>query len=338
MGAGSSEKTSSFKSRTFSKSFEEALSHLKTATGVAVRTGALAGMLAIGPGAGFLGCAVNDGIENQDPLLHMGAADGWLDNEAIRDTNMVTYIGDSWSEYYDCNTRGGCMGVALFLKVAIQPVAGANLDDKRVGVVYSAPGGETQTATGDFFTTYDDGREEWHIRLDMRSYDPGVIRLDAWYQDGLGNTYMDDNNGEGHVDSYRGTHSVIYHYQDYSNPVRVDENGVFGRINLNVADLDYDKDIRMVWTTDNWATANVARMGNNGEANVVYWIEDTWSGTERWAIDLDIDGPIEQFTYAFVYRHGGANCPENEGAEGCYEFWDNNRGNNYTIYQGTSYR
>jgi hypothetical protein len=331
MAAQNSDNPGVLATRTFSKTFEDALAQLKRITGVAVRTGALAGVLALGPGAGFLGCAVDEATGPEDPLLdELGAADGWLDSEAVRDADMVSYLDSSWSEYYDCNTRGGCMGVAVFLKLRVQPVAGANLDAKRVGVVYTPPGGQPQTAVGSFFTTYDNGDEEWHVRIDRRGYDAGVFRFDAWYQDGLGHTYIDDNNGEGHVNSYRGTYSVIYHYQSWEAPVTVGADGVQGRMDLTVADLDYDKDIRMVWTTDNWATTNVFRMAAGG-TNALYWVQDTYNGYEQWRIDLDIEGPIDRFEYAFVYRYGGANCPDDGWAQGCYEFWDNNGGHNYSI-------
>lgn len=333
MAAQSSDRPAVLTSRTFSKTFDEALAQLKRVTGIAVRTGALAGVLALGPGVGFLGCATGEEpLEPTDPLLdELGAADGWLDSEAIRDATMVSYLDSSWSEYYDCNNRGGCMGVAVFLKLRVQPVAGANLDAKRVGVVYTPPGGSPQTAVGTYFTTYDNGDEEWHVRVDRRGYDTGVFRFDCWYQDGLGHTFVDDNNGEGHVNSYRGTYSVIYHYQSWDQPVSVTADGIQGRMDLNIADLDYDKDLRMVWTTDNWATTNVFRIGNAGQTNVLYWVQDTYNGYEQWRIDLDIDQSITEFQYAFVYRHGGANCPDTEWAPGCYEFWDNNGGHNYTL-------
>lgn len=326
MGNRIQENSSATKSRTFSTSFEEALSHLKRATGIAVRTGALAGLLAVGPGAGFLGCAVDEGPSTpQDPFLDLGAADTWLDGEGIRSTDMVSYLDSSWHEYYDCNTRGGCMGVSVFLKVLVQPVAGANLDAKRVGVVYNGTIGESQTAEGDYFTTYDDGMEEWHVRVDRRGYDPGVIRFNTWYQDGLGNTYYDDNNGEGHIDAYLGAHSVIYHYQSWEQPLAIGENGVQGHLDLSVADLDYDKDIRLIWTTDNWVTSNEFVIGDPSATNTLHWIEDTYTGYERWGIDLDIDGPVQRFEYALVYRHGVVNDAD------LYEFWDNNGGHNYVI-------
>lgn len=312
----------------FAESFEAALGALKRSTGVLVRTGAMASMLVLGPGAGFVACALDDGRTPSGPVLPDGiSADGWLDSEGVRDTSMVSYLDSSWHEYRDCNNRGGCMSIAVFLKVRVQPVAGARLEDKRVGVVYSSMGGEPQTAVGHYFTTYDNGDEEWHVQVDRRAAEPGVLRFDVWYQDGRGNTYYDDNNGEAHVEAYHGHQSVIYHYWrgPDADEVTVGEDGVRGRVELVLADIDFDKDVRIVWTTDGWATVNELGMGVPGTTNALYWVEDLWHGYERWAVDLDIEGPASRFEYAAVYRHGVVN-----GARS-YEFWDNNGGRNHIV-------
>lgn len=311
----------------FARSFEDALAQLKRTTGSAVRVGAVATMLALGPGAGLVACAVDGGGPGESAPVIDGAADGWYTERGVRNTDVVRYEGSSWHEYYDCSNRGGCMGVAVFLKVLVQPFDGANLDSKRVGVEYVTPYGGTRTAVGSYYTTLESGMEEWHVRVDLRSWETSLLRFDTWYEDGRGNLYYDDNAGEGHVEAFRGSSSVIYSYMPYGedgSPVTVGPDGVHGRIMLMLADIDYDKDVAMVWTTDNWATTNVFGMGG-GEANALRWVADTWSDHESWAIDLDIPGPVEAFEYAFVYRHGVVN-----GAQP-YEFWDNNGGNNYVV-------
>lgn len=320
-------KSSPVSSNNFSASFEDALSTLKRTTGLAVRTGAMATMLAAGPVAGAAGCLDEGQPEDLGPVF-TGAdrADGWLDYEGQRNTDMVSFLGETWHEYYDCNTRGGCMGVAMFIKVRVQPVVGSDLDYKRVGVVFRSPGGEPVTAMGSYFTTYSDGGEEWHVRVDRRSWESGVFRFDAWYQDGLGNTFIDDNAGEGHVATHHGNYSVIRHYWDPAEGLTVDGDGVQGRLSFHVADLDYDKDIRMIWSTDGWATANEFGLGDGFTPNnVMHWTEDLWNGYERWAINVDLPGDFERFEYAVVYRHGVVNDAD------VYEFWDNNGGYNYVI-------
>jgi hypothetical protein len=321
-------------SRSFTTSFEQALAQLKKASGLAVRTGAMASMLAT-PIAGAIGC-VNDANEiPPGPIFTTGdtATDGFLDYQGTRDTNMVSYTGDSWHEFYDCNTRGGCMGVAVFLKLRVQPVAGATIDNKRVGVVYRSPGGEPVTAVGSYFSTLGDGAEEWHVRIDRRSWDSGVFRFDAWYQDGTangdspyGNTYFDDNNGEAHVANYHGSYAVIRHFWDAAEGLTVDGSGVHGRLSFYVADLDYDKDIRMIWTTDGWQTINEFGFGDGWQTeNVMMWQQDLWNGYERWSINVNIAETTDRFEYAVVYRHGVVNDAE------VYEFWDNNGGHNYVV-------
>jgi len=83
----------------------------KRKPGTIIRTDAMASAIILGPSIGMLGCETG---------------------------------GD---DYYGCNTRGGCMGVLMFLAVRVQPVAGANMDSKRVGVQWDAGSSETRTAS-----------------------------------------------------------------------------------------------------------------------------------------------------------------------------------------------
>jgi hypothetical protein len=180
----SDQKFDAVDSSSFAQSFEKALATLKRTTGTLIRTGAMASALALGPGAIFVACATNDAgdqVDLPDLLNPAGSAD-WYNDEGQRDTLMVGYLGSSWQESYDCNTRGGCMGLAMFLKVQVQPVASANLDDKRVGVQYAiGADGETRTAMGNYFTTLENGNEEWHVRIDVRSWEiTGPVRFAAW--------------------------------------------------------------------------------------------------------------------------------------------------------------
>jgi hypothetical protein len=114
---------------------------------------------------------------------------------------------------------------------------------------------------------------------------------------------------------------------DWSNPVSVvvDDSGVQGRITMILADLDYDKDVRLVYTTDNWETTNEMLIGTPGSTNAFYWVADMWNGYEQWAVDIDLPDVTDRFEYAVLYRHGVVN-----GADE-YDFWDNNGGHNYVI-------
>jgi hypothetical protein len=90
-------------------------------------------------------------------------------------------------------------------KIRVRPVPGADWERKRVGVICELehscrPGAETYLAT--YFATLADGTEEWHVARRWEgvpaaaSGQPCESRtFVVWYQDGLGHTYYDDNDG-----------------------------------------------------------------------------------------------------------------------------------------------
>lgn len=106
--------------------------------------------------------------------------------------------------------------------------------------------------------------------------------------------------------------------------IAVDESGIAGNIELAVSDIDYDKDIRLLYTTDNWATQHELVVGSEG-ANRWVWQYDEFVGLEVWRLDLDLAGDFDHIEFAVVYRHGVQN-----GAD-VYEYWDNNYGQNFRV-------
>ena len=263
-----------------------------------------------------LGCVDAPGvgtIENAD----------WAQYEGRRDTNMVAYTGGWWQ---DCtaNTRFGCGTINLHLKLRVRPVQNADLAWKRVGVVYHSPDDPTEkTAVGNYFATYGDGTEEWQVTVTAGAQQ--VVLFDAWYQDGAGTTWVDDNQGELHVVNPGPDYTVV-RVEPWLNTVVVGDRGVQGTLSVQVEDLDYDKGIELVASTDGWQTVQRFEMGAAGDKNKWYWVEDfPYGGRERWHIDLDLPGPADHFQYAVAYRHGVVN-----GAT-TYTFWDNNGGANYEI-------
>jgi hypothetical protein len=262
------------------------------------------------------------------PGVDPGKSD-WAQGEGERRTDMVQYRGEFFTEFSDCNTRAGCMGMDLILKVFAKPQAGANLDAKKVGAVYRFPdweGGRTETGIGTYFATDDDGWEEWHVRIKIRkdsTTNQPIAVFNAWYQDGLNHTYFDDNKGEFHVAAGR---SPITHYMPYEG-VQVSDQGVKGALELSVADLDFDKQIELVSTIDGWQTVSVFGIGDG--ANKWRWVGDGWGGVDRFRIDVDIAGATDRFEYAVVYRHGVVNDATP------YEYWANGGGSNYVVTRTT---
>lgn len=284
--------------------------------------------LTVSSGPAFGGCAPGsvdlddeDVDEEEDEVLANGQKD-WAQKEGQRNTQMVSYYGESWHHLTDCGSRGGCQGIDLFIKLRVKPVVGANLDDKRVGVVYRAPGEQNPvTVTGTYFTTWGNGDEEWHVKVHLRS-SQNIVTLNAWYQDGKGATFFDDNGGELHPITVGGTYGAIQQLWHLTQ-VTVDDTGVHGKLAVRLADLDFDKDVQVVWTTDGWETSNWSGTGE-GE-NHWRWTQDYGTDYEQWEIDLAIpDTDAQRFEYAIVYRH----APSSDGGK-AYEFWDNNFGSNY---------
>ena len=250
------------------------------------------------------------------------AAD-WAQFEGVRNTAMVSYTGHWWSEC-SANTRFGCGSTTLHLALRVKPVANADVAWKRVGVVYHTAEDTTErTAVGGYYTTYGDGTEEWQVTFTTNGAQ--TILFDAWYQDGAGTTWVDDNQGELHAVNSGPGYNVI-RVEPWLNTATVGGDGVHGQLSVQLEDLDYDKIIELVATTDGWQTVQRFGIGAPGDKNKWYWTEDfPYGGRERWKIDLDLPGATTRFDYAVGYHHGVVN-----GAR-TYDFWDNNGGANYNV-------
>ncbi|MFT3771128.1 MAG: hypothetical protein QM820_37410 [Minicystis sp.] len=309
---------------------EHVLARMDGRLGMLVKSGAFAGAVTLAA-APTSGCAMatdengEDLGETQDAVIGDNQTD-WAQQQGQRNTYWVNHYHESWwsYNYSTCNSRFCPQYIDLFIKLAVRPAANADLNWKRVGVVYRAPGTTAlTTVTGSYFSTWNNGQEEWHVKVTVPSYQ-NVISFNAWYQDGAGNTYYDDNNGELHVATIGpGSVAVVQMGGDPYTNVTVDATGVHGSVSARVADIDYDKSVSMVFTTDGWATSRWLEIGSG--SNGWHWAEDYGTDYERWAVDLDIRGDFQQFQYAIRYRHGVVN-----GAY-TYEFWDNNNGQNYVV-------
>lgn len=235
-------------------------------------------------------------------------ADGqhdWAQNMGVRDRSMVRYYHEYWRQC-DGGSRFGCSSVTVFLKLAVKPVTGADLAYKKVGVVYREIGNPTPvTANGTYFSTHSDGMEEWHVPIKSTSYQ-GAFTFDAWYEDGHYGRYYDDNNGELYALTWVDpTSDYVTLRPDWaSNTAKIDGTGIKGRLAIIVENLDYDKDLAIEWSTDNWATKNTLGMGAPGDTNKLFWDSNLGRDFDRWVIDLNILGSFTGFRFRIVYRHG----------------------------------
>lgn len=316
--------------RTFGESLERALARLAGGVADLARDAVVTALLVPAAG-GLAGCTeARVPPAAPPPDKTVSALSDWLHDQGTRNTGMVSYMGAFWTQNTDCGPRGGCQGVDVFLKVRVLRVEGADLNSKRVGVLCGSPfcTASGTTAVGSYAGDLGDGWEEWHVPLNRRTWETGAFTFAAWYQDGKGNTFYDDNDGELHAAAYRGTPVVLRH--DWVNTaVTVGADGVKGRISMILASLDFDKDVRMVWTTDRWKTVNELGLAADAALpNGWRWKEDAGNGFERWEIQLDLPGAADRFEYAVMYRHGVVSPART------YDFWDNNGGLNHVVVKG----
>lgn len=323
--------------QTFAEAVEKMLARLKSGSFGLLQGGMVAGAIGLAALTGVAGCEGEDGTNEPvftTPNVPVPGVDSsktdWAQYEGSRNTDMVAFNGEFWNEAKACYDRF-CGAADVILKLYVQPVEGADHHRKRVGIVLRRPGfDEQRTFTGDYFAT-NGGKEEWHVRVGSSyawsDYFP-LFAFTAWYQDGKGNTYYDDNHGEFHAvcsgERYRAL-SQVWCCQDLITDVKLDSNGVSGSIRALVADLDYDKEVVLRWTTDDWATFDDYTMGNEADVNAWHYVRPGYGGAELWEINLSIPGDFEKFEYAILYRHGV------KGEARRYEFWDNNGGRNFVV-------
>lgn len=330
-----SEKT---ETTTFGEAVEWLMRRMREGRGVA-RGVAAAGAITLASGQLLTGCATETVSSVEEALINSNVR-SWAQDRGTRTTHMVRYDGHYWTQVRGCGFRGGCSELEYFIQLFVEPVQGANLEDKQVGVVYRVPGWQgPRTATGHYVRTFEDGREEWHVPVRVATWEGSIITFDAWYEDGTWywdegayewrkRTWVDDNGGDLYPAS-QGAYSVISRWWTPDGQPELDAQGVHGLLDLRVANLDWDKEIEMVWTTDGWATVNTFGIGEGPNAfrfvNPLGPVIDGQHDFEHWRIELDIPGSFQVFEYALVYRHGFA-----EGATRS-EVWDNNFGNNYVL-------
>lgn len=322
---------------------ESLLLHLREVALRQMKKGGALGALVIGAAPSVAACVDGDlppetADEHGTSQLGTGEKD-WAQLQGQRNADMIRPQGSSWHEFVNCGSRGGCMGVDVWVKLLVSPQQGADLNQKRVGVEYRT-GDSSGQSIARYFTTYtegaDAGMEEWHAKVYLRTWELPVFTYNAWYQDGRGNTYYDDNDGELHAASYRGDQAVI---QPYNHPwdggdnpaLRVDETGVHGKLSIAVADLDFDKQIEMVYAVDGeWQepalTFGMAG-GDASQKNKWHWVADLWTGYERWEIDIDLPGDYDTFEYAILYKHGV------KGHARAYDYWMNGGGRNFIVHR-----
>ncbi len=299
--------------RSFAETLERALAKLPVSQTLAAG-GTLAGLL--GLVAGCEPTAPADVATNLPPesaalqqeVIAYGQRD-WAQNLGTRDASMVSYYNESWRDLSNCNTRFGCLSITVFVKVKVRPVVGADLAYKKVGAVFREVGNpDPVTTNGYYFSTLPDGREEWHVPVKSSNH-AGTFTFNVWYEDGKGGRYYDDNNGE--LWALRWQDDPLDYTtlsKDVAGSTAVfTATGVAGVLSFTVEDLDYDKELTFLYSTDDWATTKSFGVGAATATNSLHWTSNVSRDFERWQINLDLPGAFTSFRYKLVYRHGVVN-------------------------------
>lgn len=244
----------------------------------------------------------NVGAQNQN-VIAFGQAD-WVQVRGRRDTSQVHFYQEFWRDTSGCNSRFGCRSITVFVKLRVKPAFSADLSKKKVGVIFREAGkADPITTVGNYFTTHGDGYEEWHVPIKSESF-RGTFLFTAFYENGAGGTFFDDNEGKRHALSWQANDWLTV-AQDWASTTAVfDATGVSGPLAFTVQDLDYNKVLKLVYTTDGWATSHELGMGPAGTKNVLAWKSDIDQDFERWEADLDLPGSFTAFQGKIIYRHG----------------------------------
>ncbi len=139
-----------------------------------------------------------------------------------------------------------------------------------------------------------------------------------------GQTYWDNNNNQDYtiLNTNRGENSSFLYLSNEFNIFTTTPNNTplysnFDSSYLNIAadvrNLDFVKDVKVVYTTNNWATSSTAPLSFNSIEN-----NNATTDYELWIASLVIP-KTNKVIYALSYKVNGQT------------YWDNNFGNNYTV-------
>ncbi|MNB75965.1 putative phosphatase regulatory subunit [compost metagenome] len=126
-------------------------------------------------------------------------------------------------------------------------------------------------------------------------------------------TYWDNNGGVNYYNEVNSTvplDSVILGLPNVLNAKSTLSNGEFSG-NIYVKNLSSTKTVKVVYTTDNWATVQEGFATYNGSLN-------NFNSVERWSYSFNVPGAAD-VKYAISYTVGGQT------------YWDNNYGHNYEV-------
>ena len=192
---------------------------------------------------------------------------------------------------------------------------------KEVLVHFSADGGWDSVAA-EYYGPAEGNNELWSFSFTSGTYLPYWASSQSQFAISYtvnGVTVWDNNGGNDYVVGHQGRGMPVCRTALGKDAVKLVsgnlspfvENGerrFWGNIDLK--NLAFNKQVSVVYTTDNWQTVGEA------DANFFFLYN---TGMESWRIDFRLPESVTAIEYVIRYTAGGV------------EYWDNNLGQNYSI-------
>ncbi len=174
-----------------------------------------------------------------------------------------------------------------------------NASSQQVYVHYNYMSGEEwRDAQAEYFTTLSDGSKIFKASISSFNDEYAIKYISD------GNEYWDNNNGNNYHDEKIGSAPITidrYGYQTGSQYV----------VNVVLKNYSYEKDVKVRYTEDNWATQHDVAM---------HYVSTNDDGTELWAATLNLSNTSGRiFEYCAYYYNKSNN----------QTYWANNFGQNY---------
>lgn len=188
---------------------------------------------------------------------------------------------------------------------------------KEVAVVYSLNGGTWREAFAGYSGALPNNVERWSFKVPSVTYGP-TVQFAVRYRV-AGQEFWDNNGGADYRIGGNAPGFVLGHAA-----VKLDRASMFSsRAGVHVSgdvvvkNLAYGKEVKVVYSFDEWATAHEAFASYTGE------LSNSGGTAERWGFSLPVQPPTTQRTvFSVAYTVNGVTS------------WDNNGGANYAISWG----
>jgi hypothetical protein len=191
--------------------------------------------------------------------------------------------------------------------------------DKQVAIHVNNQDGTWVDLPAQYVGPADDGREVWRASTQYSSSNnvaPRDLEFVAMYTVN-GQTYWDNNNGQNYfLGQNEGT--LLHGTNVLAANSYLSSDGYF-TVSVDVQNLAYDKQVKIVYTPDNWATVREAFASYSYGYTYAYAYvpSPNANGVERWTLSLPNTG-AQNIQFAVAYTVNGQTS------------WDNNFGHNYS--------